>query len=625
MTLWRSVPGEHGGVRLSQRDEPTHGYETALSLPAACPVVGPTAESAPMIIDGRGVFGATALETEVCIIGAGVAGIAIALELDRAGVACVLLESGGESRDEATADLYRGDSDGLSYDFADGKRSRYLGGSSNCWGGFCRPWDPQAFASRSWVHGSGWPIDRQTLEPWYMQAHRVLQVDTPDYRPEHWIALSAAGADDAGAAGQRHGMGRASRRLPLDPAQVEDIVSHRSPRAKLGLVHRDALAASRHVSVLLWSNAVDFECSAWGTFVERVRVRTLSGNTFEVRAGSFVLAAGGIENARLLLASNRQHANGLGNQNDLVGRYFQDHPRFKGGVVEFAHPYRHNPLYDLKFHCVADELIIGGAKLSGQLRLPWSVQEREQLLDAQTWFYSLHVGECEETIRALQHLHQRARRQMSPVRGLGADLAAIARHPLGAAAYTVGHLSGSRRLVRSVTMEMIVEPEPDPDSRVTLSDQRDALGMRRSRVAWRLTENVKRTVDRTFELLARALHDAGVAHVRLAEPICETGWPENLEGTYHHMGTTRMHDSPRAGVVDRDCRLHGIANFYIAGSSVFPTSSSNHPTMTLTALALRLADHLIDGAWRRARQAEGPERRPDVEAEQSTPARMPAG
>lgn len=573
-----------------------------------------------MIIDGRRAFDSTAIETEVCIIGAGVAGIAIALELDRAGIACVLLESGGESRDEATADLYRGDSDGLPYDFADGKRSRYLGGSSNCWGGFCRPWDQQAFVTRNWVHGSGWPFGRETLEPWYAQAHRVLQVESADYRPEHWIAPSGDEAGNSGSARKRHGMRRSPRRLPLDPDQVEDIVSHLSPPAKLGLIHRDALAASRHVSVLLWSNVVDIECSAWGTVVERVQVRTLSGNAFQVRARSFVLAAGAIENARLLLASNRQHANGLGNRNDLVGRYFQDHPRFKGGVVEFAHPYRHNPLYDLKFHCVADELIIGGAKLSGQLRLPWAVQQREQLLDAQTWFYSLHVGESDETIRALQHLHHRVRRQMSPVRGLRADLAVIGRRPLGAAAYTVGHLSGSRRLVRSVTMEMIVEPEPDPDSRVTLSDQCDALGMPRSRVTWRLTENVKRTVDRTFELIARALHDAGVAHVRLADPIHETGWPQNLEGTYHHMGTTRMHDSPHAGVVDRDCRLHGVANFYVAGSSVFPTSSSNHPTMTLTALALRLADHLIDDVRRRARQTERPGRSPDSEEERSTSA-----
>ncbi len=578
-----------------------------------------------MIIDGRAALGSATLETEVCIIGAGVAGIAIALELDRAGIACVLLESGGESRDEATADLYRGDSDGLPYDFADGKRSRYLGGSSNCWGGFCRPWDPQAFVPRKWVHGSGWPIDRETLEPWYAQAHRVLQLDSADYRPEHWIALSGAAADRSGADRQRHGMRRSSRRLPLDPEQVEDIVSHLSTRAKLGLVHRDALAASRHVSVLLWSNVVDIECNAWGNIVERVQVRTLSGNAFQVRARSFVLAAGGIENARLLLASNRQHENGLGNQNDMVGRYFQDHPRFKAGVVEFAHRYRHNPFYDLKFHCVADELVIGGAKLSGQLRLPWAVQQREHLLDAQTWFYSLHVGESDETIRALQHLHNRVRRQMSPMRGLGSDIAAIARHPLDTAAYAVGHLSGSRRLVRSVTMEMIVEPEPDPDSRVTLSDRRDALGVRRSHITWRLTDNVKRTVDRTFELIAHALHDAGVARVQLADPIRETGWPENLEGTYHHMGTTRMHDSPRAGVVDRDCRLHGVANFYVAGSSVFPTSSSNHPTMTLTALALRLADHLIGGVRYRSRQAERPRTSSDVTDELVVPVRVPAG
>lgn len=560
-----------------------------------------------MIIDGRRHFYPDALETEICIIGAGVAGIAIALELDRAGIDCVLLESGGEVRDEATADLYRGESDGLPYEFADGKRSRYLGGSSNCWGGFCRPWDEQAFARRDWVDDSGWPIGRQLLEPWYARAHEVLHVSSADYRPAHWTARSEAEANEPGAASQRQRRRSLSRRLPVDPEKLEDIVSHFSPPAKMGQIYHDALVKSRHVSLYLWSNVVDIACNTWGTNVEHVQVRTLSGNEFQVRARTFVLAAGAIENARLLLSSNRQRAAGIGNENDLVGRYFQDHPRFKGGVVEFAPQYRHNPFYDIKFHCVADELVIDGTKVSGQLRVPWAVQQRERLLDAQVWFYSMHAGESEDTIRALQHLHHRARRQMSPIRGLASDLAVIARHPLGAAAYTVGHLSGSRRLVRSVTMEMIVEPEPHPDSRVTLCDQVDGLGMRRSKVTWRLTDNVRRTADRTFELIAQALQDAGVARVTLSTPMSETGWPANLEGTYHHMGTTRMHESPHKGVVDPDCRLNSVSNFYVAGSSVFPTSSSNHPTMTLTALALRLSDHLVERVKRRTRRTPRPE------------------
>ena len=143
-------------------------------------------------------------------------------------------------------------------------------------------------------------------------------------------------------------------------------------------------------------------------------------------------------------------------------------------------------------------------------------------------------------------------------------------------------------------MEMIVETEPDPLSRVQLADEVDALGMRRVKVDWRLSDTVVRTVDRTFELIAKELQDKGIARVTLDSPIARCGWAGDMEGTYHHMGTTRMHDSPRQGVVDRNCQVHGVGNFHIAGSSVFPTSSSNHPTMTLVALALRLSDRLTD-------------------------------
>ena len=156
----------------------------------------------------------------------------------------------------------------------------------------------------------------------------------------------------------------------------------------------------------------------------------------------------------------------------------------------------------------------------------------------------------------------------------------------------MAHTTGSRKLVRHVAMELICEPDPDPNSRVTLSDDIDALGMRRAKVDWRLGQQVKDTVDTSFSLLAKELEDKNIAKVKLGPRINDTGWPVDMEGTYHHMGTTRMHDSPRHGVVDRNCKVHDMENLYIAGSSVFTTSSSNNPTMTLVALALRLSDRL---------------------------------
>ena len=148
------------------------------------------------------------------------------------------------------------------------------------------------------------------------------------------------------------------------------------------------------------------------------------------------------------------------------------------------------------------------------------------------------------------------------------------------------------QLIKEAQFQMICEPSPDPESRVTLADDRDSLGMHRARVNWRLGDQVKRTFDRSLEIVADELAGAGVGEVTPEAPLLGREWPAALEGTWHYMGTTRMHDSPTQGVVDRHCRIHGMSNMYVAGSSVFPTAGANFPTFTLCALSLRLADHI---------------------------------
>ncbi|MDO4635960.1 MAG: GMC family oxidoreductase [Lautropia sp.] len=542
-----------------------------------------------MLIDANELASGSVIQTQICIIGGGAAGITMGLTFEKAGIDTVILESGSYVRDEATADLYRGPSVGIPYDFSDGTRSRYLGGSSNCWGGFCRPWDQIAFERRPWVNASGWPIGRAELEPYYQRSHAVLHVPSDDYKLQDWV-----GQTGEATRGKSTGLSSKAASYPFDPDKIEEIISQYSPPLKLGEAYREDLKAARHVKLYLKANVVEIQCNPWGGAVESVKVRTLKGVSATVQAKVFVLASGGIENARLLLASNRQQSAGIGNRYDLVGRYFQDHPRFLNGIVEFAEPYRHNPLFDIKFHCIVNKVNIGGVDISGQMRIPYKVQEERGLLDAQMWFRSLYAGEGTNVVRALYRLRQRVRGKWSPLVGLSEDLGLIFSHPMDSLAYTVAHSTGSLKMVRHVTMELIAEPEPDPNSRVMLSDDLDALGMRRTKIDWRLSQRVKDTVDTSFELLARELEDKKIAKVTLGPRINDVGWPADMEGTYHHMGTTRMSDSPREGVVDRDCKIHGMDNFYIAGSSVFPTSSSNNPTMTLIALALRLSDHLVE-------------------------------
>lgn len=534
-----------------------------------------------MLIDSNTLEDRSVLTADVCIIGGGVAGITMALEFEKQGIDTLLLESGGVAPDPATRDLYRGESTEIYYRFADGCRSRFLGGSSNCWGGWCRPLDPHDFAKRDWIPYSGWPITADDLAPYYPRTHHYLGLGPYDFDIQHWI--DAIGRDDV-------------TRVPLPTGRVYDTISQFSPPVRMGLKFGDELRAARHVRTLLRANVTFIESDREGTQVQRLQVRTLAGKEFQVTARVFVLATGGIENARLLLASNRIRPNGLGNDHDMVGRFFMDHPRIYSGSIRHLGAWQRNRLFDVKYHYQSPLVSAHGTAIAGAFALTHETQERERIGNARVWFESIFPGDRTEASEALIRIKHRLEQKEPPDTSLANDLAILARHPLDSAGFVLARYVKSPRLIRKVVFAAIVEPEPDPDARVTLSpDRRDALGMPRVRVGWKLGQITRRTFDRSFAVLADELQRAGAAEVRL-DPTLEGGteWPTSLnpEGTWHHMGTTRMHESPKLGVVDPNCRIHGMSNLYVAGSSVFTTAGSNFPTQTLAALALRLSDHL---------------------------------
>jgi len=328
--------------------------------------------------------------------------------------------------------------------------------------------------------------------------------------------------------------------------------------------------------------------------VTRAQVATLTGRKMDVKARTFILATGGIENARLLLASNKVAPAGLGNGNDLVGRFFMDHPRLFSGNIKFAREWSRNKLSDVKYHYQNAAVAAHGTCIAHQFALTEEAMKEEGILNARVWFCSVFPGEGSEGAQALfrykQALLKKEQADWSPTR----DMLTMLMNPLDTLGYGYTRLFQPRWLIRGVKFQIIVEPEPNPNSRVMLSpNQKDRLGMNRVRVDWRLTSKVQRTFDRTLAILADDMRQSGVAEVALDEPIEGRKWPSDLEGTWHHMGTTRMHDSPKQGVVDRNCLVHGMSNLYVAGSSVFPTSGANFPTITLAALAFRLSEHVV--------------------------------
>jgi choline dehydrogenase-like flavoprotein len=535
-----------------------------------------------MFVDARRLDDNASIAADVCIIGGGVAGITLALEFDKRNIRTCVLESGGFRPDHATRDLNRGESVGLPYRFDDGCRSRFLGGSSNCWGGWCRPMDEQDFAARDWVPYSGWPFEKRELLPYYDRSRHVLKIGPDRYDPEFWFAA----------------IGRtALRRIRFANGDVIDAISQFSPPLKFGQFYKPELRRSENVCVFLYANAVEIEPDASGGKIEGVKLATLTGRTARVVATVFILAAGGIENARLLLVSNRTHPAGLGNQHDLVGRFFMDHVQLFTGHVRFPESSRPYALYDCKFNHRNPSISAYGTCIAAQLMLSPETRARHKLLNSLVSFESVFRGEISQAGETLVRLKRRLLQREPPgATTAGGDLLRVLAHPVDGAGFVASRLLRVRPLVQKIRLQLIVEPNPDPESRITLSQRRDRLGMNRVRVRWVLGSLVKRTLDRTCALIAQELRRVGVAEVSLDPPIGDGAWPDTFSdaGAWHHMGTTRMHDSPELGVVDRDCRVHGIGNLYVCGSSVFPTAGGNFPTITIVALALRLSDYIAE-------------------------------
>ena len=529
-----------------------------------------------MIIDANNVPRGTLLETDICIIGAGPAGISLAREFDNQPFRVILLESGRLKRNRAGQALYKGENVGLHYEDLDQARSRYFGGSSNCWGGFCRPLDAHDFEARDWVPNSGWPIKRPELLPYYRRAHALLQLGPFEYDPRSWEGW--IGRKDA-------------RLLPLAGDRATNIISQLSPPTRFGRHYRDEILQSRNIVTYLGANVTEIEAPGDGAQVSAVRVRTLAGGTFQVTARTFVLATGGIETPRLLLASNRYQSRGIGNQHDLVGRYFMDHPRLRSGTILFRDPAANSSIYDLHY-TLPGGITAHGVKIAAYFGLTPETQRAERLGNTRCYAVSRYVGDDPAAYTAVSHIRQAVHGAGSLLDRSRSDIFNMVKQLPSVVVLAAGLKLRLPFLARGFALETVVEPTPLPESRVTLGTGRDGLGMPRVKVEWRLGELEKRTIRRTQEILGEDIQRVGGGAVTVDAPGENEDWPDTLRGCWHHMGTARMADDPRRGVVDAQCRVHGMENLFIAGSSVFPTCGSDMPTITIVALALRLADHI---------------------------------
>ena len=519
------------------------------------------------MIDDLGAYGpGTELEADLCVVGAGAAGLAIAREFLGSSTRVLVVESGGMTGEPETDRLKAGEAEGLGAEALVEGRGRAFGGTTSLWAGQCIPLDEIDFEQRDWVPHSGWPIAASDLSPYYERAAELLGVPDETYDDALW------------------GRWRASPPA-LDSDRLRHTYTAWSPHPDLGRALRSEFRRAPNVRVLLHANATAIQTNPERTAFDHLAVSHLGGTHARIRARACVLCGGGIENARLLLMSGDPEAGGLANAHGNVGRYFQDHANVRCAVVRPADPRPLQEAYSLLYR--------RRRRYLPKLALAVAVQRAERVLNCGA---NLEYEFADEGLNALRRVYRRFRSAGGST-WLGPDLRLVAR-ALPAAAYAAYRRYALGRSIvappTAIWLQAHCEQAPTADSRVRLSRERDALGCNVARVEWRLGELERRTAETMAKTVDDEFRRLGLATAELPGWLVDPGgaWTEHAGDSYHHIGTTRMADDPAQGVVDRDCAVHGLAGVYASGGSVFPTSGFANPTLTIVALSLRLADHL---------------------------------
>ena len=530
---------------------------------------------------------------DLCIVGTGPAGTTVARELAGSGLRVGVLESGRLRVTKHGDALRKVESEGIA--IKEYSRERVLGGASTTWAGLSSLMDEVDFEPRPFLRHSGWPIEREALLPWYAAAAERYRFPPRDFFGARGFGALRAGGD----------------LQPRWERVDEKVFLAADPPQDFGREHR-AVYEREDVDLWLDATVVRLETDPGTRRVAAAVARTSAGAELRVRARAFVVATGGIENARLLLASRDLCADGLGNERHQVGRYLMNHPKNYHGVLRLGNPVTELPYY---FGCLYE----GFAGYAG-LRLPQALQRERGLLNSYVRLEPLFPWSDNMGVESLVLIVKRSafvlrawkagkrgkavslrdysetgddsdfqNQRKTPLQWLGVG-ANVVLHLPSVLQYLWFRLSKAKPRVRRVRLRNFMEMEPDPDNRVTLGAGRDANGEPVAHVAHRCTELDRRSLVELHAVLGREVEATGLGTLRttLAD---EPAWPITQDAS-HHMGTTRMGTDPATSVCDPDCRVHGVDNLWMAGASVFPTSGCANPTFTLVALAIRLADHL---------------------------------
>lgn len=533
------------------------------------------------------------IETDICIVGAGAAGIPLALEFEQTITKVLLLESGDFKEEKETQDLYSGSvSNKAMHSPPDKYRQRRFGGSTTIWGGRCVPFDPIDFEKRSYIPHSGWPITAGDLADFYPKANNYLEAG--------YYCYDARNAFNPAPKPMFEGF--------ISSAFSTDGIERFSCPTDLGKRYRHRFTQSSNIDLLLNANVIAIELNNPGTEVDFLQVATLNGNAFKVKAKFYILAIGGIETTRLMLASNSIHKHGIANHNDILGRFYMCHIagnvgrlKINGATNKVHHGYEISPegIYcRRRIQLTAEkQKELGVSNMVARLHFPKITDPSHKsgilsgLFMAKNFVsyeYGKRLKDDEEDTLKLKAKHF-LNILTDPFNTFKFLLHWLTKRTLAERKFPSVILPNKSN---QFSLEIHAEQIPNKNSRIYLTSEKDALGMPKIYVDWQyLAEDVE-AVKKTLKLFSEEITKNEIGNFEFDADNLET---ELMRfGAYggHHIGTTRMGNDSETSIVNKDCRVHGVSNLYIASSSVFPTSSQANPTLTITAIALRLASHI---------------------------------
>ena len=506
-----------------------------------------------MHIDARYVEDQTLIQGDICIVGAGAAGISLALEWIDSPYKVILLESGGFQYEDRIQDLGKGTTSGQKYYPLRPSRLRYFGGTTGHWAGMCSPFDPIDFVKRDWVPHSGWPISKQDLDPYYARAHKVLELGPYNYELSHWQQEFPNFVP-----------------LPLD----EEVIGSKMwqfSQVRFVDLYQETIKQASNIHLYTYANVVNIQANESSQEVQGLEVKNYAGKQMTVQARHYILACGSIQNARLLLASDQQAKNGLGNDHDVVGRYFMEHLEIACAELWLSEDLS-TDLYKWP-----DGPDIPRAELS----ITEAAQITHKILNGTSSFSAL-LGSRTRKARMETWQGEDPRKNMEEMMEAFGKAASISQKAKGA-------------IERAYQLSVRIEQSPNPNSRITLGKEKDEFGVPLAHLHWDLTELDKRSVRTIYQIIGQQVGIAGIGRVKLFDFLqdeMDHSFPDTTNGGWHHMGTTRMSDDPKHGVVNANCQVHGIHNLFVAGAGCYATSAAPNPTLTIVALSVRLADHL---------------------------------